>query len=287
MFRNTVRVCYLLSSSTQTKEVSTGPIMAQPTKHIAGFEMDAELQLKTGQNYILICICITDDNKLLLTNNSGLHPKLYVYKHCKDYETELTFSSNPRCVAVIPDTYKAVVTLPEEKSVQFINTKKMTKGDKVKVGFSCYGITTGHDNIFVGTESGTFKTLDTNGKILKSITLGSENKFFMTFNDIHEQVLITGHNKLLSIKLDGTLVYSKNVSCTTGVARDRQGNIYYGGHYDSNIQKMSSDGKDCEVMLNKGDDIIFPFAMCFNNDFTKLFVINNDYKSVCVYKCKY
>ncbi|VDI01419.1 Hypothetical predicted protein [Mytilus galloprovincialis] len=142
-------------------------IMAQPTKQIAGFEMDAELQLSKRYPHCIKYICVTGDNKLLLTNYSGLYPKLFVYKDCKDYETGFMFSCYPLCVAVIPGTDKAVVTLPNDKSIQFINTKKMTKGDTVNVGFTCHGITAGHDRIYVGGERGTIKTLDTMRKFLK------------------------------------------------------------------------------------------------------------------------
>ncbi|XP_063448429.1 uncharacterized protein LOC134727961 [Mytilus trossulus] len=261
-------------------------IMAQPTKHIAGFEMDAELQLKTEQSYNLIDICVTDDNKLLLTNHYTFDPKLYVYRDCKDYETELRFSFSPFGVAVIPGTDRAVVTLPDNESIQFINTTKMTKDNKVNVGFRCYGITAGHDRIYVGGMNGTIKTLGTNGKILTTIKQGSGDLFFMLYDFSHKQFFVRSPNKLQCIKLDGTLVYSKDVSGTAGVTRDRQGNIYYGNNENSNIQRMSFEGEHCEEMMNKDNGIHRPYGMCFNNDFTKLFVINILCTSVYVYKCK-
>ncbi|XP_052075078.1 uncharacterized protein LOC127712600 [Mytilus californianus] len=268
------------------KKFQQAQILAQSTKHIVGFEMDAELQLKTENHYNLIDICVTGDNKLLLANYSSLDPKLYVYRDYKDYETEITFSDDPFDVDVIPGTDRAVFTLPDEKSIQFINTTKMSKCDKVKVGFKCYGITAGCERIYVGGEDGIIKTLDSHGKILKTITLGSDYIYFMSYDDIHEQFIVRCANKLLCVKLDGTLVYSKDVSGTAGITRDRQGNIYYGGNYNNNVQRMSSDWENCEEMINKDNDINRPYGICFNNDFTKLFVINNLYESVYVYKCK-
>lgn len=47
---------------------------------------------------------------------------------------------------------------------------------------------------------------------------------------------------------------------------------------------MSPDGNNYEEMLNKVNGIKHPYGMCFNNAFTKLFVINNSLKSVYVYK---
>lgn len=268
------------------KKYQQAQIMAQPTKHITGFEMEAELQLNTGNTYILYDICVTYDNKLLLINYSNSDPKLYVYKDCKDYETEITFSCSPFGVAVIPGNDRAVVTLPPEKSIQFINTKRMTKGDKVNVGFKCFGITARRNRIYVCGEGGTVKILDTEGKILKSIQQGSVPFYFVGYDDIREQFALRRHDEVLCVKSDGTQVCRKTASWTAGVTLDRQSNIYFGGYKTYNIQRLSSDGKNCEEMLNKDDGINHSYGMCFNNDYTKLYVINNNYTSVYVYKCK-
>ncbi|XP_063419192.1 uncharacterized protein LOC134702012 [Mytilus trossulus] len=213
-------------------------------------------------------------------------PKLYVFRDCKDYKTEIEFSSAPYCVAVIPGTNRAVITLPDEGSIQFSNTTTMTKDNKVKVGFCCCGIAAGRDRIYVGGTGGTIKTLDPNGTVLKTIQQGSNNIFFIAYDDIHDHLIVSCVGKLLCVKLDGTLVYSKDVSGTAGVTLDRQKNIYFGGFETNNIQRMSTDGENCEEMLNQDNDIDHPYGMCLNNDFTKLFVINNFLESVSVFNCK-
>ncbi|CAC5369293.1 unnamed protein product [Mytilus coruscus] len=253
---------------------------------IVGFEKDTELKLQTGVKYIFRDVSITDDNKLLLTNHSSSDPKLYVYKDREDYETEITFSAAPFGVAVIPGTDRAIVTLPDENSIQFINTTQVTQSDKVNVGLRCFGITAGHDRIYIGGKDGIIKTLNINGTILKSMQPGSEHIYFMLYDDIHDQLIVRYNNKVLCVNSDGTPVYSKDVSGVAGVTRDRQGNIYFGGYITSNIQRLSSDWENCEEILNKDDGINVPYGMCFTNDFTKLFVINNNFKSVYVYKCK-
>ncbi|VDI01421.1 Hypothetical predicted protein [Mytilus galloprovincialis] len=215
--------------------------MAKNSKRIDWFEKETELKLKPGKEYDLSDVSITTDNKMLLTDLLTL----YVYTDCKYYEQRLHFP--------------AVVTLPGENSIQFVNTKSMTKGDKVNIGFTWYGITAGREMIYVGGTHGSIQTLDNNGTILKSFQQESE----------------------------GAPVYSKNVSGLAGLACDRQGNIYYGGFFDSNINRMTSNWKNCEEMINEEDGIEYPYGMCFNNDFTKLFVINNDSNSVYVYKCKH
>ncbi|XP_063448485.1 uncharacterized protein LOC134728015 [Mytilus trossulus] len=268
------------------KKFQQAQIKAEPMKNNQGFEKDTVLKLNTNVVKSLFSVSVTDDNKLLITNIKSSAPKLYVYRDCKDYETEITFSSAPYCVAVIPGTNRAVITLPYAMSIQFINTTTMTKSDKVNMGFECNGITAGRDRIYVGGTGGTIKALDTNGKILKTIRQRSEDIYIMVYNDLHDQLIVRCFNKLLCVKVDGTLVYSKNVSGVSGVILDRQRNIYFAGFETHNIQRISSDEENCEEMLNKDNDIDYPYGMCFNNDFTKLFVINNYRKSVCVYKCK-
>ncbi|XP_063448491.1 uncharacterized protein LOC134728022 [Mytilus trossulus] len=261
-------------------------IKAEPMKYIIGFEKNTGLKLKIGETYALQDVTVTNDNKLLITNAASSDTKLYVYRDCKDYETEITFSSAPHCVAVIPGTDRAVITLHNEKSIQFINTTKMTKGDTVNVGFLCFGIAAGRDRIYVGGQGGIIKTLDTNGTLLKTIEQGSNCIFFMVYNDLQDQLFVRYHDKLLCIKLDGTLLYSKDVSGVAGLTLDRQRNIYFGDFGTSIIQRMSSDGENYEEMLNQDNDINRPYGMCFNNDFTKLFIINNRHESVSVFKCK-
>ncbi|XP_063448468.1 E3 ubiquitin-protein ligase TRIM71-like [Mytilus trossulus] len=200
-------------------------IIAAPMKRIVGFERDTEVKLKTKVNYALRSVSITNDNKLLLTNPSSAELKVYVYRDCKDYETEITMSSRPFDVAVIPGTDRAVVTLPDEKSIQFINTTTMTKDNKVDVGFTCYGITAGGDRIYVGGEGGYIKTLDNNGKILKTIQQGTDYIIFMVYNNLHDQLIVRCRDKLFCVQLDRTLIHSKYVSGVAGVALDRQGNI--------------------------------------------------------------
>jgi hypothetical protein len=51
---------------------------------------------------------------------------------------------------VVPCTDKAVVTLLDEDSIQFINTTNNTKDNKIKIGGWCWGVTAGKDKIYIG-----------------------------------------------------------------------------------------------------------------------------------------
>jgi hypothetical protein len=55
-------------------------------------------------------MAVTSDNKLLLCNYLSSHRKVYIYKDYKTYE--ISFTSSPCRITVVPCTDKAVVTPP-------------------------------------------------------------------------------------------------------------------------------------------------------------------------------
>jgi hypothetical protein len=61
-------------------------------------------------------------------------------------------TSEPYCITVVPCTDKAVVTLPDERSIQFINTTNNTKDNKINIGEECRGVTAVKDKIYIGGE---------------------------------------------------------------------------------------------------------------------------------------
>jgi hypothetical protein len=53
-------------------------------------------------------------------------------------------------VVLVDVVHKAVVTLPDEESIQFINTTNKTKDQKIKIRERCYGVTAVKDKIYIG-----------------------------------------------------------------------------------------------------------------------------------------
>jgi hypothetical protein len=105
------------------------------------FIKEGEVNLKHGEQYFLTDMAVTSDNKLLLCNYDDHDPKVYIYKDYKTYEDEISFTSEPYGITVVPCTDKAVVTLPCEGSIQFINTTNNTKDNKIEIGEECFGVT--------------------------------------------------------------------------------------------------------------------------------------------------
>ena len=97
------------------------------------FIKEDEIKLKSGQRYDLSDMAVTSENKLLLCNRASSHNKVYIYKDYKTYEDEISLTSPPYCITVVPCTNKAVVTLPYERSIQFINTTNNTKDNRINI----------------------------------------------------------------------------------------------------------------------------------------------------------
>jgi DNA-binding beta-propeller fold protein YncE len=246
------------------------------------FIKEDEIKLKPGELCDLIDIAVTSDNKLLLCNHESSHHKVYIYKDYKTYEDEISFTSKPYCITVVPCTDKAVVTLPEELSIQFINTTNNTKDNKINIGEWCGSVTAVKDKIYIG---GIDKVLilNTDGTRVREIATPGFN-YNLLYNERNDQLLLRQMGSLCCINLDGHVIYRYNISGRLGLAVDQQGHVYISGA--DNIHRLSPDGTFRDIVLSKHDGVNKPRDIAFNNDFTKLFIINRSGKTVLVYSCK-
>ena len=249
------------------------------------FIKEDEIKMKPGVTYDLKDMAVTSDNKLLLCNRESSHPKVYIYKDYKTYEDEISLTSSPWCITVVPCTDKAVVTLPLEASIQFINTTNNTKDNKIKIGESCRGVTAVKDKIYIGGLNKVI-ILNIDGSLVRKITCKTHGliNYNLLYNERNDQLLLRQRESLCSINLDGHVIYTYDISGGRGLAVDQQGHVYIGGAHD--IHRLSPDGTFRDIVLSKHDGVDEPRGITFNNDFTKLFIINNRGKTVLVYSCK-
>jgi DNA-binding beta-propeller fold protein YncE len=247
------------------------------------FIKEDEVKLKRGVPYMLTDMAVTSDNKLLLCNYKSSHLKVYIYKDYKTYEDEISFTSQPLCITVVPCTGKAVVGLPHERSIQFINTTNNTKDNKIDIIEECYSVTAGKDKIYIG---GIDKVLilNTYGSLVRKIPT-DRYTYNLLYNERNDQLLLRQAGRLCCINLDGHIIYRYDISGYLGLAVDQQGHVYISGHDSHDIHRLSPDGTFRDIVLSKHDGVDWPRSITFNNDFTKLFIINGG-KSVLVYSCK-
>jgi hypothetical protein len=246
------------------------------------FIKEDEIKLKPGEQYNLTDMAVTSDNKLLLCNYVSSHHKVYIYKDYKTYEDEISLTSSPYRITVVPCTDKAVVCLPGETSIQFINTTNNTKDNKIKIGEDCCGVTAGKDKIYIGGYNKVI-ILNTEGSFVRKISTPGIN-YNLLYNERNDQLLLRQNGRLCCINLDGHVIYRYDISGNLGgLAVDQQGHVYICG---ANIHRLSPDGTFRDIVLSKHDGVDTPWSITFNNDFTKLFIINNRGETVLVYSCK-
>jgi hypothetical protein len=245
------------------------------------FIKEDEINLPPGERYDLTDMAVTSDNKLLLCNYESSHHKVYIYKDYKTYEDEISLTSPPYCITVVPCTDKAVVTLPREGSIQFINTTNNTKDNKINIGGLCWSVTAVKDKIYIGGEDKVI-ILNTEGTRIREIATHGDN-YNLLYNERNDQLLLRRDEGLCCINLDGHVIYRYDISGSEGLAVDQQGHVYISGVDD--IHRLSPDGTFRDIVLSKHDGVDRPRSITFNNDFTKLFIINGG-ESVLVYSCK-
>jgi hypothetical protein len=163
-----------------------------------------------GEHYRLTDMAITSDNKLLLCNYLSSHKKVYIYKDYKTYEDKISFTSEPYCITVVPCTDKAVITLPQEESIQFINTTNNTKDNKINIGESCYGVTAVKDKIYIGGRDKVI-ILNTDGSLVREIPTDDSN-YNILYNERNDQLLLRQDGRLCCINLDGHVIYRYDMS---------------------------------------------------------------------------
>jgi hypothetical protein len=243
------------------------------------------VKLKHGEQYNLIDMAVTSDNKLLLCNRQSSHPKVYIYKDYKTYEDEISLTSVPWGITVVPCTDKAVVTLPGEGSIQFINTTNNTKDNKINIGGSGVGVTAVKDKIYIGVHNKVL-ILNTDGSRVREITTDGGFNDNLLYNEMNDQLLLREDGRLCCINLDGHVIYRYDISGYRGLAVDQQGHVYISGYDSDEIHRLSPDGTFRDIVLSKHDGVHRPLGIAFNNDFTKLFIINREGKTVLVYSSK-
>jgi DNA-binding beta-propeller fold protein YncE len=249
------------------------------------FIKEGEVNLKHGEQYMLTDMAVTSDNKLLLCNYESSHQKVYIYKDYKTYEDEISFTSSPWCITVVPCTDKAIVTLPRERSIQFINTTNNTKDNKIKIGEWCLGVTAVKDKIYIAGID-TVLIFNTDGYWVNSIRTDGGYNNNLLYNERNDQLLLRQDGgRLCCINLDGHVIYRYHISGYEGLAVDQQGHVYISGLCSDDIHRLSPDGTFRDIVLSQHDGVNGPWGITFNNDFTKLFIINRG-KTVLVYSCK-
>jgi hypothetical protein len=67
------------------------------------------------------------------------------------------------------------------------------------------------------------------------------------------------------------------------ICSDDNGHIYVSGQYSHNVHRLTEDDKIIDIPLSSKHGIKYPVAMCFNRNYTKLYIVNEWGRSVMVF----
>ena len=67
------------------------------------------------------------------------------------------------------------------------------------------------------------------------------------------------------------------------ICSDDYGHVYVSGQYSHNIHRLTKDDKMIDIPLSSQHGIKYPVAMCFNGNYTKLYIVNQWGKSVMMF----
>lgn len=234
---------------------------------------------------------ITDDNRILLCNYSSY---LLVYSESGDYLQDCELSGKPWDIVVIPGEEKAVVTLPQEKSMQFIDIKTMTAGLTYSVPVGCNAVTIVNDKICLSgyLAGGNVYVFDKLGKYVNTVKIpnagyirylhpGPGNSFYYT---------VIQSSAICCVTLEGKQLFSfslTNHQRPNAVTTDENGSLYAVCEDSNNIQHIAQNRKYRDIIRYTKNCICSPTDILFSKDYRRLFVLNymagNTY--VVVFSC--
>ena len=104
--------------------------------------------------------------------------------------------------------------------------------------------------------------------------------------DLKHYSCVSGQNHFVVSTLGGHDIANVKYSTLRGpsdICSDDYGHIYVSGQYSHNVHRLTEDDKIIDIPLSSKQGIKYPVAMCFNRNYTKLYIANEWGKSVMVF----
>ncbi|XP_071150351.1 uncharacterized protein [Mytilus edulis] len=229
--------------------------------------------------------CFIPDDRLLLCQNQS--KTLFVCKPDGSNSSVINLNDLPIDICLY-DKNHAVVSLGD-KGIQIIDLTSLKSGRIIKVKGFCGVITSVKDKIWVNNDDHTLTIIDIDGKVLKVQDIQTTCNPYDICANQDGDVYCTEvyHDKLSVVTSDGKVreIYnSPDLKGPTGVAVDDRGDVYVAGWSSINIHRIANDGQKHDIVMTAEDGISLPTALSYNDETKELLVINDNFKSVKIYK---
>jgi DNA-binding beta-propeller fold protein YncE len=245
------------------------------------FEFDSKIPLKCKHDVKITGIGVTRDGHLLLCNLRSTD--VMVLSDDGKHLNDIGLEGKPRGIVVVPDKEEAIVTLPDKKFIQIINTSTMRAEQRIMVPVDCRGITLIDNDIVLGSK-GVIYIINREGRRLNTIKVGKGTMHSLYCGKDKTLYCCDGdNNTLYGIKQDGTIMFSFSSGDFRGpidVAAAANGNLYVTACVSNNVHCFTPDGKHKGIMLKKKDGLNTPYVIAFSKMSSKVFIVNYQEKSV-------
>ncbi|KAL3860417.1 hypothetical protein ACJMK2_010541 [Sinanodonta woodiana] len=227
--------------------------------------------------------CLQDD-KIVLVDGHNCSCRLYdaSYQHLADY----ILSSWPWDVCVVEGSQVAV-TLPVEHAIQILAVdRSIEPGKKIKTSLNCSGIAalSRYQLCVLGSRDNNvlywcIVSMDGLEKSLVEVGL-TNNCSHMAVNNNRTRIYVSCNQDSAAVyaySLDGTLIFKyehQSLDGASGVAVDRDDNMYVVGRVSRNIHQVSPNGNQLQLFsvgVPRAVDAIstgipiWPTAICFTS----------------------
>ena len=150
----------------------------------------------------------TDKNQLVLCFRNQF--KLLIFYVDGEFKQSCEMANRPYNAAIIPDSSQLLVTLPGNKSLQYVDTVTWTAGKQIKTRGYCWGISITSNNIVVGDDDEIY-IMDINGRYQSTISNPGNCVRYNSLETREEETKIyftSQNNKVQCISMDGTEIFS-------------------------------------------------------------------------------
>lgn len=213
-----------------------------------------------------------------------VHQSLLVFVENKQQES-IKLSYIPEDVCCIPDSEIAVLTCRID-IIQFVDiSTRAIMGTKEVEGSAACSVACTSEYILIGCKK-KIVMLGHEGTLIKII----ETEFFIRkLSYLKKQMYFTeyGSNKVCCIEMNGDKVFcqnTKNVSAPICAIPNAEGHVYILDRGPIKLHKLSTYGQSIRLEIKDKVDLKNPKSMCFNKEYSKLYVLNNGGSSICTLK---
>ncbi|KAL3892077.1 hypothetical protein ACJMK2_004314 [Sinanodonta woodiana] len=244
----------------------------------------SEFKVNTSSD-INVChishVLLFKDSRKLLVDYSNYKIKLSGQNHkCQE---SMKFQERPWSACSLSDT-EVAVTIPVQKTIQIIQIKdKMVKKLEITTRFECWGVAAVKDQLVITTRGHIVIILDMHGKETRTVHTDmyrSEKHLvpnFIKVDTTNSVIYISDEtaHKLVAYSMTWDVLFTytnQNLTNSTGIDIDREGNIYLCGYNSQCVQQISAEGKIIKVLISKKEENKKPLDIIFYRDMDSFIV---------------